>query len=237
MLPKEISKNWIAFYLVESVEPDGRLAQELLSPPDDLLYFRQWPLFLINAPAAWQALQAENGLGVNFGDADDKTYGSADVVIGIADNGIGTIELSPGNRVETQADFSGRVFNNASKVADYFNYSSGANKRHNDGIMDDHGMMCASVAAGSAGNNPFELNRHEGVVGVAPNARLMGIFKSVNKSEFSIIFNWVFGNFPRATLHPMADSVFTIAVGGTSLDNNGKEEVTTFSGYGSNLDD
>lgn len=179
--------------LVLSAVPDQYLKPTPQFPPDDFLYTRQWTHPLVNLQEAWQELQGANTAGVVFGDPDDKTYGSADITIGIVDEGIESVTLGA-TVYPTQSDFAGNVTNGQPKVIDYFLLdAAGALFRSNSGTTNHHGMMCASIAAGNAENTPFEFGRHEGIVGIVPNSKLMGISYALSLSEYSTMYNWIHG--------------------------------------------
>jgi Subtilase family len=141
-------------------------------PPTDFLYPQQWSLPLIGLETAWKT-----------------TYGSPDVIIAIMDNGIQSQTDVAGTTSPKHPDFNGTVSSGANKVYKFFDFR--AMVPNNDATYADffslwHGMKCAGVA-GALANNPVPNvpGENEGIVGAAPNCRLMGVIRPTPYSEWT----------------------------------------------------
>jgi subtilisin family serine protease len=180
--------------------------------PKDFLWPGCWDRRLVRADYAWTTL----------GDrlAPVNEFGSPEVVIAVVDHGIKSINRKPEN-----PDFVGRVSNGKRKVYKLFDFTK--MRADNDCLLegdDDgdefHGVACASLAAALANNsskNPHLTN--VGVVGTAPNCRLMGLIPVRYESDRVEMFVWAAGltghstdsRFPRKL--PRGADVFTCSLG------------------------
>lgn len=134
--------------------------------PDDFLFPQQWDHRLIRTPDAWQVLR----------DLDPShTFGDPAVTIAVVDSGID---------VDHPA-MAGNVNDGNAKAAQLFDFV--AMVANNDSTADgDHGMACASAAAGHADNG-------EGQAGVAGNCRVMGIRAGGDEVHYSEMYLWLAG--------------------------------------------
>ncbi len=182
----------------ESAEPFLDMERELTAiTPPDLLFQEQWYMPLVRLSDAWERLKAKDV---------DLTFGSSDVVINIYDDGIQSTAAPNPNAV--LADFSGNVrggeltniIGNAQKMYGFYDFRP---VNSNTGLLQvmpadnntpepplpamgtpgSHGLGCAGVATASAGG-PEGINLNQGLVGAAPNARLLGTTWGAGTSNF-----------------------------------------------------
>lgn len=127
-------------------------------PPNDELYGRQWYLPLMQVPQAWTLLRNLNR---------DLTYGNPDLVIGVLDNGLPSL-LVNNEWVCTHGDFTDKVSNGKNKIHSFYDFI--ADQANNQTVLNHHGLCCAGLAAGA-----IKALSKNGMVGVAPDCRLMGL--------------------------------------------------------------
>lgn len=207
-----------AMGLFEIVEPyiEFRIERTAVTP-SDFLYNSQWHLPPINVEEAWDALKAVD---------PDKTYGDADVVINIHDSGVQTA-TGGGVTNSVLADFNGNVKggrltslvgNNRKVYSTYDTRSANGalimvpnNDTTARDILDfnefpymvslapsSHGVGCAGVATGMAGGADGTVG-NQGVVGAAPNIRLMSTLWDDRSSNISFthFMTWASGLNPQ----------------------------------------
>jgi hypothetical protein len=182
--------------LVEYAEPNlvTTRADAQINPTDSL-YNQQWHIPLINLPEAWEVLQNENAAGVAQGDPGDLTFGSENVIIAILDRGIQSQTVG-GVTSAAHPGFEGTVTSGNDKVTRFFDFARVV--PNNDAPPNDHGMGCAGVATALANNPSVLAGEEEGVVGVAPNCRVMGLIRPVPGGEvhYSDAYIWMAGFYP-----------------------------------------
>lgn len=135
--------------------------------PDDYLFPQQWDHQLIETPGAWQVLQDLNA---------DHTFGDPDITIAVVDNGIDAAHPA----------MAGNLSDNNPKVAQLFDFAR--LEPNNDVNAGDHGMACASAAAGNT-------NNAQGQAGVAGNCRVIGIRRAGRGYEprYAEMYQWLAG--------------------------------------------
>ena len=127
-------------------------------PPADNLYGRQWYLPLMRVPEAWTLLRNINR---------ELTYGNPDIVIGVLDNGLPSVQVN-NEWVCLHNDFNDKVSNRKNKVHSFYDFITG--EENNVTVLNHHGLCCAGLAAGAV-----KALTKNGMVGVAPDCRLMGL--------------------------------------------------------------
>ncbi len=138
--------------------------------PTDPLYPFQWGHALIGLPDAWQALRDLNGAGVNPGDPDDRTFGSASRVVGFLDtNGVPSDTLAQASALNP--DLAGTVSDGSPKAAGFLDVATFASHNGQAGLG-GHGARCAGVGVARAGH---DASSGYGVAGAAGNARFLGV--------------------------------------------------------------
>ncbi|MEL6864201.1 MAG: S8 family serine peptidase [Bacteroidota bacterium] len=180
--------------LVLSAEPlEISSSEDDLLPPLEQLYNEFWHLTQANVPAAWNALNALNASGVGIGTAGDQTYGSPNVIIGGVDRGLQS--YTPpwgGNPLPTHHDFSGNVTNGSSKVVAFYDFTTSV--ANNDAPFSRHGMSISCVATGMVNNQSITGGSRVGAVGVAPNARIIGVIRQNGATTAYLgMFQWLAG--------------------------------------------
>jgi len=179
---------------VASAEPELAFTSETdaITPTDELAD-AQWHLATATFPEAWQRLRDANPPGVNPGDAGDLTFGSADVVIAVIDQGVESEDDGAGNIVARHVEFRGNVSNGLPKMAGFFDF--GAMVANNNNPLGAHGIQCAGVAAAPANNASTVAGEEEGISGGAPNCRLLAVQipNAGTEAEFSDIYLWMAG--------------------------------------------
>ena len=166
--------------------------------PTDYLRPEQWHIDLVHLPDAWQTLRNNNAAGVNPGDPGDRTFGSENVVIAVLDRGIQSTTAG-GVTTAAHADFEGAVTGGADKVAHFIDFNSLT--LDNDSPPNNHGMGCSGVAGGLA-NNPSGVGGiRMGIVGAAPNCRLIGAIRPLPATiqQYADAFVWLVGFDPGWT--------------------------------------
>jgi hypothetical protein len=188
-----------------------QLAADLQIFPEDWLRPEQWHLPVVNLPQAWETLRNANPAGTGPGDPSDLTFGSAQIVVAIMDRGIQSATTG-GVAAAVNADFQGTVSSGANKVSNFFDFSNMV--PNNDAPPNNHGMGCAGVA-GARANNPSPVaGTSAGVVGAAPNCRLLGAIRPAvgTNQQYADAFVWMAGfnpgwtadgvNYPAGTAFP-----------------------------------
>jgi hypothetical protein len=189
----DICNKIVASKMVEYAQPNLVItAVDLQVNPTDFLYPEQWHLPLINIPAAWQILQNANPPGIVPGGPGDLTYGSEDIIIAIMDRGIPSQTLG-GVTTAIHPDFDGTVTSGDDKVYQFFNFATMAS--NNDAPPNNHGIGCAGVATALVNNPSVIAGVNEGVVGAAPNCRVMGLIRPAGLTElrYADAFIWTGG--------------------------------------------
>jgi len=156
--------------------------------PTDFLFPFHWHLFIVNLPNAWQLLKDKSV---------DLTYGSADVILAIHDAGI-LSNTTAGITNANLADFNGTVrgglisasIGTNRKMYSFYDFRSlltntlgvptgfrimvpNNNTGEPPANPGSHGIAVAGVAGGVAGGSEG-IPGNIGIVGAAPNVRLIG---------------------------------------------------------------
>ena len=196
--------------LVVTAEPSiAEVPEEDGIVPRDYLWPAGWDRKLVGVEGAWQQLFNAKGA--------DEQFGSPRVVIAVVDNGI----KSQGGLPEND-DFQGTVSDGSSKVYQLYDFRPSVPRPDNDmqaGSRPDHGVACASVAAGRTINMSSSLDVGVGLAGAAPNTRLMGLIRPTRDTDLLEMFLWAAGtnsktrpaNYPLP-ISPGAD-IFTCSLG------------------------
>ena len=185
---------------VEYAEPNlVSTSQDDVVMPTDFLISKQWHIPLVNLPGAWSELQLLNGPGVAAQRAGDLTFGSENITIAIFDRGIPSQTLVSGMVETLHPDFKGAVTSGSPKISQYFDFA--AMVANNDNTVENHGVKCAGIAAAFANNPSPVLGELEGVVGAAPNCRVMAIMRDVGGTEkaYADAYIWMAGLDPKNT--------------------------------------
>lgn len=198
--------------MVEYAEPNLVItAVDFQVNPTDFLYSQQWRIPLINLPNAWQALQNANPLGVMPGDPGDLTFGSENITIAVMDRGIQSQTVG-GVTSAAHQDFDGTITGGADKVYQFYNFTNMV--PNNDAPPNDHGMGCSGVASALANNPSVVAGEEEGVVGAAPNCRILGLIRPAGGTQlqYADAYIWIAGfdpgwiadgiNYPLGTVFP-----------------------------------
>lgn len=176
-------------------EPSLNLSlADLAISPVDYLTPEQWHLPVANLPDAWQVLRNANSISVSPGDPDDITFGSRDIVISIFDQGIQST-THPITSVVSAAhpDFLGTLTDGTQKVSEFYDFLH--MEPNNDMISLSHGMGSAGVATALIDDFTLSSSLGEGVVGAAPNCKLMSVVRPDGKDElyYTDAFVWMAG--------------------------------------------
>ncbi len=153
--------------------------------PSDYLWPGLWDRQLIGVQDAWQHLS----------DAGLDTFGDPDIVLAVWDSGVQSMAAVPRND-----DFSGTVSDGSAKVIATFDFDNMV--ANNDNPWSDHGSGVAGVAVALA-NNPSPIaGVAHGLVGSAPNVRIMTM---VGRSPYIDIevadqYVWMAGFNPQSPL-------------------------------------
>ena len=143
-------------------EPDlASTSEEDAIIPADFLFPEQWDHQLIATPDAWQALRDMDAA---------RTFGNADVVVAVVDNGIDVTHPDLAGNVSSGNPKQVAMFDFANMVGNMSNLSTTAQQR-------DHGTACASAAVGNIGNASVVAGVTEGIAGIAGNCRLIGVLR------------------------------------------------------------
>lgn len=201
---------------VRMVEPAVIVPEILFVVPTDSLYQYQWYYTYLDFFNAWLRLQ--NLRDVN-GNLNTLTFGSADVILTVYDTGVAS--AGPiNNAAPTHPDFIGTVNGGAMTAAignnnKVYRFLDSTNLQlNNNAVAASHGTGCSGVAtalANHADGNPGQ----QGVVGAAPNARLLGAFwpNGQATAAWNQTFQWLAGlpvswtmaNFPAAAAPPIVN--------------------------------
>lgn len=197
---------------VEYAEPNlVTTVVDLQVQPNDFLFPEQWHIPLINLPDAWQILRNANQPGTVLGGLGDHTFGSEDIIIAVLDRGIQS-QTAGGVTMAAHPDFDGTVTSGDDKVYQFFDFSNMV--PNNDVPPNDHGMGCAGVASAMVGNPSVIPGVNEGVVGAAPNCRVMGLIRPSGGTvqQYADAYIWIAGfdpgwvadgvNYPAGTTFP-----------------------------------
>ncbi|WP_127504002.1 S8 family serine peptidase [Actinoplanes solisilvae] len=175
--------------------------------PADVLYEDQWHLRRVRTPQAWQYLRNANPGNVNNGDADDRTFGRADIIIGVVDTGVESVPDPVGVAVAAHPEFQGNVTDGRPKVVQFFDFGAMVPSNHVPTaafLLDgEHGTQCAGVAAARAENLSTVAGEIEGGVGAAPNCRVLAVqgAKMMPEIAYSDMYLWLTGIDPDSP-HP-----------------------------------
>lgn len=153
--------------------------------PTDPLWPGLWDRQLVTAQDAWQHLQ----------DAGLDTFGDPDIVLAIWDSGVQSTAGVPRN-----ADFSGTVSDGGAKVVATFDFDNMV--ANNDNPWDTHGSGVAGVSVALANNASPVLGESYGVVGSAPNVRIMTITGRTPYIDIEVAdqYIWMAGFDPHSPL-------------------------------------
>src|SRR3990167_679866 len=198
--------------LIDYAEPNLVItAIDLQINPTDFLYAQQWHIPLIDLPLAWDILRNANPAGIMPGDPGDLTFGSEDIIIAVMDRGIQSQTVG-GITTASHPDFNGPVTSANNKVYQFYDFANMVS--NNDAPPNDHGMGCAGVAASLANNPSVVAGEEEGVVGAAPNCRVMGLIRPAGGTtvQYADAYTWIAGfdpgwtadgvNYPVGTVFP-----------------------------------
>jgi hypothetical protein len=188
---------------VEWAEPNLAGTYELDAvTPDDFLWNGLWDRTLVGLPDAWQSLQ----------NAGLHPFGRPTVIIANVDQGMSSVGGAPAH-----PEFQGTVSNGQTKTYQLFDFRTLV--PDNDSPMGNHGMGTGGVACAGAGNPSPVPGVTEGLVGAAPNCRVMGLIFPSTEVDIADMYIWAAGfnpNSPRpgfpAPINPGAD-VFTTSIG------------------------
>lgn len=170
-------KTLSAYAEVKTVSPDITATKDFNAPvyPGDVLSYAQWHWYTMHVHEAWGVLQTFNPA---------ITYGSADVIIAVHDSGIQTAGAvaNPTTPAPGHPEFQGVVaggnltalIGNSNKTYFAFDYTQdlGVTKNmatNNDAFAAPHGTEVSGLALA-------RTDGATGVVGVAPNTRLMSMY-------------------------------------------------------------
>ncbi|TAE25424.1 MAG: hypothetical protein EAZ91_19145 [Cytophagales bacterium] len=165
--------------------------------PTDELADDQWHLSHIGLPDAWQTLRDANAAGVTPGSANDRTFGDANLIIAVIDEGLESQTVG-GNVTATHVEFQGTVSNGQPKMAGFFDM--GTMQANNNSPLGNHGIQCAGVSAAPANNASTVGGEEEGVSGAAPNCRVLSVQvpSASTETEFSDFYLWMSGLDPES---------------------------------------
>lgn len=190
----EVAEALVQSGLVEYAEPNLVItAVDDQINPADFLYANQWHLTHINLPDAWQILRDSNPAGVVPGGPGDLTYGSEKIIIAVMDRGIPSQTTPAGTTTALAPDFMGSVTGGGGKVFRFFDFVNMV--PNNDAVTINHGVRCAGVAAALADNASVVPGEKEGVVGAAPNCRVMALMRPSpgTEVEYADAYIWAAG--------------------------------------------
>lgn len=190
--------DWVEPNLVTTVELDQVV-------PSDFLWPGVWDRQLVNAPRAWEQL----------GECSIHPFGSPKIIIAFVDQGIQSI-----GGVPAHPEFQGEVSDGSAKVCGLFDFNNLV--PNNDAVLGDHGMGVSGVSgvgAAKANNDSVVAGQDEGLAGVAPGCRVMGLIYPASESDQLDMYVWAasfdpgspLAGFP-APMSPGAD-VFSTSIG------------------------
>ncbi|EAY24167.1 S8 family serine peptidase [Microscilla marina] len=142
-------------------------------------YNQQWYLRLAKVPEAWQLLNGGNST-VN-GLAGEIAFGSASINIAMLDAGI---ESTP-DLVPVHPAFQGALTDNDDKVPHFIVLSGTGRFSFSNLIYGRHGVLTAGMAAAKAQVNNVAAYSGVGVVGVAPNCKVVSVSQRFT-SDFTV---------------------------------------------------
>ena len=187
--------EWAEPNLVTSAETDAIV-------PTDFLWPGLWDRQVVGTPDAWQVL-ADNGI---------PGFGDPDVIIAFVDQGLQSAGGAP-----SHPEFQGTVSSGDAKV--YQLYDFGLLVANNDAPLGDHGMGVAGIGAARGDNPSVVPGQNEGVVGAAPNCRVMGLIFPGSEADQADMYIWAAGFNPQsprpgfpAPISPGAD-IFSTSIG------------------------
>lgn len=153
--------------------------------PTDPLWSGLWDRQLIAAQDAWQALQ----------DAGLDTFGDPDIVLAVWDSGVQSTAGVPRN-----ADFAGTLSDGSTKVEATFDFDNMV--ANNDAPWDDHGSGVAGVSTALANNPSPVAGESYGLVGSAPNVRIMTVAGRTPYIDIEVAdqYVWMAGFDPQSPL-------------------------------------
>lgn len=210
---------------VEWAEPNLVQSPELdtITPPD-VLWAGCWDRQLVDCGDAWQRLQ----------DAGLQAYGDPDVIIAVVDSGTQSAGGTP-----TNPDFQGTVSSGATKVYQAFDFVNMV--ANNDAPWDTHGSGVAGVTGARASNAAPIAGQFGGVVGAAPNCRLITLSAGGSDTQIADMYIWAAGFNPNsptagfpAPISPGAD-IFTCSLGlgaGAALSGTAKAMLDYLTSFG-----
>lgn len=201
---------------VEYAEPNLVITvEDFQVQPNDFLFPEQWHIPLINLLDAWQILRNANQPGTVLGGPGDRTFGSEDIIIAVLDRGIQSQTIG-GVTTAAHPDFDGPVSSGDDKVYQFFDFANMVT--NNDAPPNNHGMGCAGVATALVGNSSVIPGIDEGIVGAAPNCRVMGLIRPSGGTvlQYADAYIWIAGfdpgwladgiNYPVGTVFPPTPS-------------------------------
>jgi subtilisin family serine protease len=167
--------------------------------PTDFLWPLCWDRQRVCVEGAWDKLETAHGT--------DFKYGRPDVIIAIADSGI-----KSKRGVVEHDDLNGKLSDSRDKIYKLFDFVLKVCDNDQPTDFSPHGVFCAGVASASADNVPTSSSVGNGVVGAAPNTRLMGLISPSLYDLFAESYLWAAGlnvtdppdRFPQ-TISPGAD--------------------------------
>jgi subtilisin family serine protease len=194
----DVCDQLVASGQVEYAEPNlVASAHDDQVTPSDFLFAQQWHLPLVNLPDAWAILRGLSN--VPPGAPGDLTFGSENITIAIFDRGIPSQTVA-GVVQAAHPDFAGPVTSGAPKISVYFDFVNMV--PNNDSVSSNHGVRCAGLAAALANNpSPLVPTDVEGVVGAAPNCRVMALIRNAAAGElqYADAYIWMGGLDPHST--------------------------------------
>jgi subtilisin family serine protease len=180
--------------LVEYAEPHLAATAVEQVVVNDALFGSEWNAAKINLRNAWQVLQNHNPVGTPVGGPGDRTFGREEIVIAVMDTGVISITAS-GTTSAQHPDFQGNVTSGQAKMAAFFDFTYMV--ANNDDSGNTHGTKCAGVVGARVNNPPGGT---EGVVGAAPNCRLMGLRRPGGPElNYADAYIWAAGFDPHST--------------------------------------
>ncbi len=189
----QIAEELIKNEIVEYAEPNlVTTVVDFQINPTDFLFPEQWHSSLIGLPATWQFLRNSNAAGILPGSPGDLTFGNEDIIIGVLDRGIESQTII-GVTSALSPEFNGTVTSGINKVYQFFDFARMT--ANNDNPPNNHGMGCAGVASAQCFNPSVIPAVNEGIVGAAPNCRVMGLIRPSGgtRIQYSDAFIWIAG--------------------------------------------
>jgi hypothetical protein len=191
--------------MVEYAEPNLVITQvDDEVTPTDWLYFygEQWYIDHIKLPGAWKALHRHyTSRKLLPLDESDYTFGRSNIIIAVMDTGIESKD-ELGTTSAVHPEFSGTATDGQSKVYKSFDFRNMVSNNNNipidpQGYPYWHGMACAGVAAALANNPSVFSGESKGIVGAAPNCRVMGLIRPFDppgtEIQYADAYMWTAG--------------------------------------------